>query len=78
MKIEVNIEKSGDGYNVEMNAPEKTTIVDGLALICHALYWLTRNLVEQDGMSQEEAEKKILEMVQKLLEDNRERMEGQA
>lgn len=78
MKIEVNIEKSGDGYNVELNAPEKTTIGDGLALICHALYWLTRNLVERDGMSQEEAEKKILEMVQKLLEDNRERMEGQA
>lgn len=72
MKIEVNIEKSGDGYNVELNAPEKTTIGDGLALICHALYWLTRNLVERDGMSQEEAEKKIIDLARELLEDNRE------
>lgn len=72
MKIEVTIEKVGDGRDVELNAPEGTTVQDGMALICHSIFWLAENLVKQEGMSLEEAEKKILDLARELLEDNRE------
>lgn len=72
MKIEVNIKKNGAGYGVELNAPEGTTAQDGMALICHSIFWLAENLVKQEGMSLEEAEKKILDLARELLEDNRE------
>lgn len=72
MKIEVTIEKTSVGYDVELNAPEGTTVQDGMALICHSIYWLAENLVKQEGMSLEEAEEKILDLARELLDDNRE------
>lgn len=72
MKIEVTIKKIDAGCDVELNAPEGTTVQDGMALICHSIFWLAENLVKQEGMSLEEAEKKILDLARELLEDNRE------
>ena len=77
MKFEVTVEKEGDRYDAELNAPEGTTVLDGMTLICHSIFWLAENLVKQEGMSLEEAEKKILDLARELLEENREGKEQQ-
>lgn len=76
MKFEVTVEKEGDRYDVELSAPEDAMLYDYIAVICHVTYLLAKNLAEQDGISQEEAERTVFGVVKEIIEKNRADAEG--